>query len=149
AAIFFLRRNVVAAPIQRYQDPRLNGFDQTLDFTDHYYRFRSVFSPLLPSCDPFEESKQRIEKAAFHAMQMVKAAPTALQGRLTQLVHYHSLSEEQRRAPAEEVVNGLKLPKLKKPSIFPSLLFSGTKEDCAKQILSSGFDVNKTRKSAL
>lgn len=139
----------MAAPIQRYSDPRLEGSCRTTPFFHALYQFKSAFSPIHPQSDLQKEVAKRTELAAHSAIKMCSEAFPAAMGRMEQIVHYHSLSEEERASPPAIDVDGLRLPTLKPTSLPPREVFCGTKEEKAKEILRGGFDTTKTCKKAL
>lgn len=138
----------MAASIQRYSDPRLRGSSSASSFFQSWYRFRSAFSPIPTDCNRTREMARRFAKALLAGSDMLNQAPSALWGRALQIAHYHSLGRK-REHPAPIEYATLHLPQLKPVHELPKQLFLGTSQSKLEHILSFGFDVKKTRKTAL
>ncbi|MBS0626365.1 MAG: hypothetical protein JSS32_09975 [Verrucomicrobia bacterium] len=134
----------MAAPIQRYSDPRLNGTILTKPFYDSYQWIRTVNHPMHPKCNRIEECAVRAMKAITGALALVLTALPALVGRAIQIIHYHRLSRVERLSPERIDVDGLTLPEKEACPLPGPEKFHGTSERNAMQILRWGFDPRKT-----
>lgn len=134
----------MAAPIQRYNDPRLYGTTLVKPFNESYQWIRTAAHPLHPKCSRVTECAFKAMKIVSGTIALVITAIPALVGRIIQIIHYHSISNEIRLKPPTVKVNGMELPELQKCSMSPSKKYHGTKDITAMSILRWGFDPNKT-----
>ncbi len=138
----------MAAPIQRYSDPRLYGTTLVKPFNASYQWIRTVANPLHTKCSIITECAVRTLKVITGILALAITALPALTGRLIQIIHYHAISKENRAAPSEVVVGGMKLPHLTPCSLPADKKYHGTNEAAAIGILRWGFNPAKAGSGA-
>ncbi|MBF8262869.1 MAG: hypothetical protein HW387_534 [Parachlamydiales bacterium] len=138
----------MAAPIQRYCDPRLLGTTLVKPFDKSYQWIRTVAHPLHPKCSLIMECAVRAIKILTGILTMAITSLPALVGRIIQIIHYHSISKTGRLNPPEIVVNNMHLPRLEPCQMPHSKTYHGTDENAAIGILRWGFDPSKTAPGA-
>lgn len=136
----------MAAPIQRYSDPRLYGSSFVKPFNASYQWIRTVAHPWHPKCSLITECAVRAMKIVTGVFALALTTPSTLIGRFIQFLHYHSISVEGRAKPKAITVNGMELPRLKACSLPEPEKYHGTSELAAIGILRWGFDPAKTAK---
>ena len=134
----------MAAPVQRYSDPRLYGVTFTKPLNKSYEWIRAVANPLHPKCSLIEECAVRAIKVLTGILAIAITSLPALVGRIAQVIHYHSISEDVRLHPPEVIIDGMHLPSLQACPMPRSEKYHGTNEDAAISILRWGFDPNRT-----
>ncbi len=133
----------MAAPIQRYSDPRLYGITLTKPFNQSYQWIRTVSHPIHPKCNHLAEYAVRIMKVVTGILSVAITGAPALIGRLIQIIHYHTLSEEHRAEPPVVMIPGRRLPTLQPCDLPRQKVFHGTDQESAISILRWGFDPTK------
>ncbi len=132
----------MAAPIQRYSDPRLHGTCFVKTCASSYEWIRTVAHPIHPECNLVAEVAVRALKVFTGALAIVITALPALIGRIIQIIHYHTLSSAIRARPPIVVINNLQLPDLE--SCAPTCeTFHGAEDTAAIGILRWGFDPHR------
>lgn len=134
----------MAAPIQRYSDPRLYGTTLVKPFDKSYQWIRTIAHPLHPECNLVEECAARAMKALTGILALAITALPALIGHIIQIIHYHSLSADDRAHPPEVVIDDMHLPNLQTCPMPAPMKFHGTARDGAIGILRWGFDPSRT-----
>jgi hypothetical protein len=138
----------MAAPIQRYSDPRLYGTTLVKPFNASYQWIRTVAHPLHPKCSLIAECAVRAMKIVTGALALAITAFPALIGRLIQIIHYHSIAKKVRANPPEVIVDGMRLPRLQACPMPGPKKYHGTNQTAAIGILRWGFDPTKTASGA-
>lgn len=113
----------LAAPIQRYNDPRLYGKTFVEPFYRSYQLAKSVTYPFHPACDRITECATRALKFRSAAFTLAATAVPALVGRIIQIIHYHSIPKKIRLNPTPVKIDNLQLPHLM-PCPHPPLKFT-------------------------
>lgn len=138
----------MAAPIQRYSDPRLYGIILVTPFEQSYEWISTVAHPLHPRCSMITECTVRAMKVFTGILAIAMTTALALVGRIIQIIHYHSISENARLYPVQVSVDGMQLPRLRTCPLPPPAAYHGTHEDAAISILRWGFDPSRTSAGA-
>lgn len=134
----------MAAPIQRYSDPRLYGTTLVKPCNVSYQWIRTVSHPLHPKCSLITECAVRAMKILTGSVALAVTALPALIGRLIQIIHYHSISKEMRAKPPEVSVDGMQLPTLQPCAMPATQKYHGTDTAAAIGILRWGFNPSRT-----
>lgn len=134
----------MAAPIQRYSDPRLFGITLVKPFNTAYQWIRTVTHPLHPKCNLITECAIRTMKMMTGSVALAMTALPALVGRIIQMIHYHTLSKNVLSNPPQVIVDGMQLPHLESCSMPAAKKYHGTNEAAAIGILRWGFNPSKT-----
>lgn len=142
--LFAFQGDFMAAPIQRYSDPRLYGTSLVSPFAGSYEWIRTVAHPWHPRCSFVAECAFRAMKTFTGIVALGISALPALAGRIVQIIHYHWIPAEVRAHPAEIVIKGMHLPQREVCSKPVGVVFHGTDQESAIGILRWGFDPRKT-----
>ncbi|MGK5594681.1 MAG: hypothetical protein ACSNEK_04905 [Parachlamydiaceae bacterium] len=143
-----IRGTFMAAPIQRYSDPRLYGTILVKPFNQSYQWTKTVTNPFHPNCNLVTECTIRAIKTITGVLALAFTALPALIGRVFQVMHYHSLSKSTRAHPPEVIVDGIRLPHLQNCPMPASKKFHETDRKRAIGILRWGFKPTKTASGA-
>jgi hypothetical protein len=135
----------MAAPIQRYGDPRLYGTTFVKPLDKSYQWIRTASNPLHPKCCLIMECAVRVLKLVTGTFAIAITCAPALVGRSIQVIHYHCLSREARAHPQAVAVAGMHLPKLEPCPMPKPKKFHGTSRSGAIGILRWSFDAGKTK----
>lgn len=135
---------IAAAPIFRYGDERLYGASLIRPFIKSYEWVKPISYPIHPDSSLVYEYFIRLFHAIVGLASMAVTSPLALVGRVSQILHYHLLSEYDRSLPAVISIDGIKLPEHGRPRNGALKVYHGTDPQSSKSILRWGFDLSKS-----
>jgi hypothetical protein len=134
----------MAAPIQRYSDPRLYGSTLVRPYNASYQWIKTVAHPLHPKANLIAEVAIRSFKLTTGVIAISVIAVPALVGRSIQIIHYHCISQEVRLNPPQIAIDGMQLPRLETCHMTKPKKYHGTDDAAAIAILRWGFDASRT-----
>lgn len=134
----------LAAPIQRYGDCRLWGAFLTQPFSKAYQWTRVASYPLHPRGSVVYDCALKALRLLTGALALAATALPALAGRILQIMHYHSLSQEARAYPRPIAVREMNLPALTPCRPLAAQIYYKATRVNALSILRHGFDPKKT-----
>jgi len=138
----------MAAPIQRYTDPRLTGEFLAVPLEKSYAWIRTVTNPVHPKCSKSYEYVVRAFKALTGVIALALTTLPWLLGRSIQVISYHVMGTA-RRENRLEFGAELVLPRFASCDLPEAFRSHATSQTSAISILRWGFDPSKTMSGAL
>ncbi len=133
----------MGAPIFRYGDSRLYGHILTKPHHSiHKTCFKNFSNPVYPNSYKIVEYAIKLLKAASGVTALLLLSPLTLMGRISQITHYHALSNIKRSHPKSIMVNGINLPKLEEIVTSPTY-YHGTNQKAIASICRNSFNFSK------
>lgn len=127
------------APILRYSDRRLYGAALTEPFRNVYAHWiRPLSFPTHPETNKFFEFGRRSVNALAGVIFFLVFLPFAFIGKCAQIIHFHTLSKEERDQPVAVTYQGMSLPEFHNASQIQRCCFGPFTADEAASTLRAG-----------